>query len=101
MEDIYFPILNCEAALSSNNSKNKNRPFDLRQISSDSLIAYLGTRGFGIPQGDDEINVYDVNALPVLMYYDIFKNYYANKQEENAYIISTTPNVDVEIIRVR
>ena len=27
------------------------------------------------------------NALPILAYYDIFKNYYANTQEENFYII--------------
>ena len=28
-----------------------------------------------------------VNALPFLMYYDIFKYYFANKQEENAYYV--------------
>ena len=30
------------------------------------------------------------NALPILAYYDIFKNYYANTQEENFYIIGNT-----------
>lgn len=28
-----------------------------------------------------------VNALPYLAYYDIFKNYYANKQEKEAYVL--------------
>ena len=30
------------------------------------------------------------NALPILAYYDIFKNYYANTQEDNFYTIGGT-----------
>ena len=30
------------------------------------------------------------NGVPLLMYYDIFKNYYANTQEDNFYIIGNT-----------
>ena len=30
-------------------------------------------------------------AVPLLAYYDIFKNYYANTQEENFYIIGSGP----------
>ena len=37
------------------------------------------------------------NALPILAYYDIFKNYYANTQEENFYIIGNTENLIVTI----
>ena len=37
------------------------------------------------------------NALPILAYYDIFKNYYANTQEENFYIIGNSENVRVLI----
>ena len=33
----------------------------------------------------------EINAVPLLVYYDIFKNYYANKQEDNAFVIS--PNL--------
>ena len=33
------------------------------------------------------------NALPILAYYDIFKNYYANTQEENFYIIGNTEEI--------
>ena len=32
-------------------------------------------------------------ALPILAYYDIFKNYYANTQEENFYIIGNTEEI--------
>ena len=37
------------------------------------------------------------NALPILAYYDIFKNYYANTQEENFYIIGNTEELIVTI----
>ena len=37
------------------------------------------------------------NALPILAYYDIFKNYYANTQEESFYIIGNTENVTITI----
>ena len=37
------------------------------------------------------------NALPILAYYDIFKNYYANTQEENFYIIGNTEELIITI----
>lgn len=64
-------------------------------FSSSCLIKYLGMSGIGVPIGQyqasptDTQYYRDVNALPVLAYYDIFKNYYANTQEDNAYVIST------------
>lgn len=61
--------------------------------SSSSIVAYLGRRsGSTIYTG---INI--TNAVPWLAYLDIFKNYYANKQEENYYWIGkfdTTYKVD-------
>lgn len=61
------------------------------QISSSSLMAYLGLRGIGsaLITGDyiSGSITRKFNAVPVLGYYDIFKNYYANKQEEDAYVI--------------
>ena len=37
------------------------------------------------------------NALPILAYYDIFKNYYANTQEENFYIIGNSESLNVAL----
>lgn len=48
------------------------------KTNSSSLAAYLGTRGKDGTR---------VNALGVLSYLDIFKNYYANKQEDTFYCI--------------
>ena len=35
-----------------------------------------------------------INAVPMLAYFDVAKNYYFNKQEDNAYMIGATPNND-------
>ena len=51
--------------------------------SSSSIVAYLGRRC--APAKDTGIQIH--NAVPWLAYLDIFKNYYANKQEEFYYWI--------------
>lgn len=56
------------------------------QVNPSSLISYLGIKGFG----HSSVNQY-LRRFPAifnLAYWDIFKNYYANKQEENAYVIT-------------
>lgn len=54
-----------------------------------SLLTYLGKRGIAPnKKGDTEYTL----AIPLLAYYDIFKNYYANKQEPEAYVIGKSPN---------
>lgn len=55
-------------------------------VNPSSLLAYLGIKGFG----HSEVNQY-LRSFPAifnLAYWDTFKNYYANKQEENAYVIT-------------
>lgn len=53
--------------------------------SSSSLLAYLGWRNKG-RQLNSMVAV-KFNAIPAIAYYDIFKNYYANKQEKKFYVI--------------
>lgn len=56
----------------------------------DSLLNYLGIAGVGA-NGDEDANsllIREFQAVKVLAYYDIFKYYLSNKQEENAYFIS-------------
>lgn len=59
------------------------------QINPSCLLAYLGLRGYGT-RGDAGTNKVNKNAVPLLGYYDIFKNYYANKQESDFYRITGT-----------
>ena len=44
-----------------------------------------------------KLKIVSKNALPILAYYDIFKNYYANTQEENLYIIGNTEELTITI----
>jgi hypothetical protein len=64
---------------------------DNSQINPSCILSYLGMRGLGRTKdelaGDIERRF---NAVPYLGYWSIFKNYYANKQEENAYVVHTT-----------
>lgn len=78
-------LLPCFQAMSANTSiyeKDTNRG----QVNPSSLLAYLGIRGFG----HTDVNQYfrRFPAMFNLAYWDIFKNYYANKQEENAYVVT-------------
>ena len=64
------------------------------QISNDSLVKYLGLSGLG--DCNEKVRNYaelsrTFNAVPILAYWDIYKNYYANKQEDYGYYI--TPEV--------
>lgn len=54
------------------------------KFSQSSLLAYLGYRG----QATSVSGERNINAVPYLAYLDIFKNYYANKQEDNAFFVS-------------
>ena len=61
------------------------------QVNPSSLLSYLGIKGFGY----SEVNQY-LRRFPAifnLAYWDIFKNYYANKQEESAYVITGVDHI--------
>lgn len=65
-------------------------------FSKSSLMYYLGMAGAGrsvTPNADVQRKI---NALPMLAYYDIFKNYYSNKQEENAYVITNGVTTEIK-----
>lgn len=53
--------------------------FNNKQISQDSLVAYLGIRGLGRTSQNGTYRRFP--AIFYLAYWDIYKNYYANKQE--------------------
>lgn len=66
------------------------------QVNPSCLLAYLGIRGFA-NIAEPNSKIVGKNALPILAYYDIFKNYYANTQEENFYIIGNTEELTITI----
>lgn len=66
------------------------------QINPSCLLAYLGIRGYANPKATGTHTI-SKNALPILTYFDIFKNYYANTQEESFYMIGESPKLTVNI----
>lgn len=61
------------------------------QVNPSSLLSYLGIKGFGYSKVNQYLRRFP--AIFNLAYWDIFKNYYANKQEENAYVITGVDHI--------
>lgn len=82
MSKVLLPQFQVYSANTSIYENDTNRG----QVNPSSLLSYLGIKGFG----RSEVNQY-LRRFPAifnLAYWDIFKNYYANKQEEKAYVIT-------------
>lgn len=82
MNKVLLPQFEVYTANTSIYEQDTNRG----QVNPSSLLSYLGIKGFG----RSDVNQY-LRRFPAifnLAYWDIFKNYYANKQEENAYVIT-------------
>lgn len=69
-------------------------------LSSSHLLSYLG-HGVGKMFLDKDTNhpeyVTDWNAVPLLMYFDIFRSYFANRQEEKYYRVTDAGSGNVEL----
>lgn len=86
MDKVYFPIMEL-------NYFNTRTGLPVKgMFQQDSLMAYLGVRGGGkSTTSTAQTAMMEKNALFLLAYWDIYKQYYANKQEEIGMFIS--PNV--------
>lgn len=73
MKSVLFPTITIP--ISNNRGKEKT--------STSSLLNYLGIKGINNDKNE-------FNAIPILAYYDIVKNYYINKQEDYAKVIGNT-----------
>jgi len=61
---------------------------DNQQINPSCIFSYLGIRGVGQHNTTPTLpTIRNFNAVPYLGYWDIYKNYYANKQEEIGAVI--------------
>lgn len=82
MSKVHLPQFRVSTAITSIYENDTNRG----QVNPSSLLSYLGIKGFGYSNVNSHIRTFP--AIFNLAYWDIFKNYYANKQEENAYVIT-------------
>lgn len=82
MNQVFLPKLqlNCSDAFTTERDA---------QVNYSALLRYLGISGGRINSTrTEELNTREFNAIPALAYYDIYKNYYSNKQEGIGYIVS-------------
>lgn len=99
MSKVKFPIFK------TNLNKNTDNPLTIEgslndsQVNPSCLRSYLGYNGAGrVITSSGNTAIIEEQCMPELMYYDIFKNYYANLQEEDAYYINV--NSDIEEVSV-
>lgn len=88
MSDIKFPTIR-RSSYTSTKPEAKFNP--------SSLYSYIGWRGTRCGKAED---VSKKNAIPTLIYLDIFKNYFANTQEDNFYIIADAKSSEYEPLQV-
>lgn len=67
------------------------QPIDNQQINPSSIFKYLGISGLGKTLDPSGFATRFFNAIPYLAYWDIYKNYYSNKQEKIGAVIHTSP----------
>lgn len=73
MSDIKLPVINISGKTNGD------------KLNQSSLLAYLGIRGW---RKSGETSQALCQAVPILGYLDIFKNYFANTQEESFFMIT-------------
>lgn len=91
MSKVLLPQFRVSTAVTSIYENDTNRG----QVNPSSLLSYLGIKGFGYSKINSHIRTFP--AIFNLAYWDIFKNYYANKQEENAYVITGVNHIWKEL----
>ena len=91
MKQVKFPMINILTRLITDGSYLPGSGETLYNIiNPSSLPSYLGIKS--VRSHDVTTGSASIQALPYLMYFDIFKNYYANKQEKNFYTIGAYGN---------
>lgn len=88
MSDIKFPTIR-RAPFSATEPIIRNNP--------SSLYSYIGWKGTRCKEVKD---VAKKNAIPALIYLDIFKNYFANTQEDNFYMIADANSSNYEPLQI-
>lgn len=85
MANVKLPIIKLNTVTQT--TIDENTDIDNASINPSCILSYLGIRGAGLITTGTTPRAF--NGVPLLAYWDIFKNYYANKQEELATVIHT------------
>ena len=100
MSKVKFPVIGITYDKKYDNPLKIKGEVNGAQVNPSCLRSYLGFNGVGRinPTTGQTLGLSN-QCMPELMYYDIFKNYYANLQEEDAYYINA--NTDIKAINVK
>lgn len=82
MNSVMLPQIEMEADI-----LDKTKDPDNQQINPSSIFSYLNIRGLGGGEGVSGKVTRKFNGIPYIAYWDIYKNYYANKQEDYGAVI--------------
>ena len=88
IKQVKFPVFPLPYNQYSDKSKMEGSNDSLlNEVNPSSLVAYTGVRALSTlePYGS---SMKTFSCIKLMMYFDIFKNYYANKQEKKFYVIS-------------
>ena len=81
MSEVLLPQIRTDARYEADENDNS-------QINSSCILSYLNMRGLGRTSAGTAGSIRRYfNGVPYLGYWDIYKNYYANKQEERGFVI--------------
>lgn len=103
MNQVQIPQMELHVPNVDLTTEAKRRNIDNQQINPSALLSYLNIRGCGRnPNAVQDVRRV-FNAVPYLGYWDIYKNYYANKQEQIGAYIHADYNInktitDMEVI---
>ena len=94
MKKVKYPIVEIDTTNWSQIDSIEGSNGSLRkEVHPSSLPSYLGYKRLTKNEAESNAGIVKWNATPIIAYYDIFKNYYANKQEENFYTIGSANNI--------
>ena len=90
MSDIKLPMMKAQTAGIATDAKTN--------ISTSALYKYLGWSS-SKRIGSGATNGVLKNGIPLLLYLDIFKNFFANTQEKKFYMLKGTGAVTLDILK--
>jgi hypothetical protein len=85
MKKVKFPYIRLDTSTVSDEYLEGSGNTLKKDINPSSLPSYMGYKALRTPEGEQDRG--QIQILPIIMYFDIFKNYYANKQEKSFYQI--------------
>lgn len=101
MDNVHIPQIQLNTQWKTTDL-NADSDIDGMQIEQSSLLSYLGMKGAGHTETGSQGQVLrQFNAIPYLAYWEIYKNYYANQQEEVGAFINNPLQVAITSANLR